>query len=185
MYCTLSMKVKPKTLSRHNQKTDTTAQPEKSSFQYMHSKCIYGYLHGVICPSSVPSKCLFLCAIVYSTLRMEVKPKTISRHNQKLTQRHNQKKYLKPTRVSIYLCLLAGNLIMSWKFIWKTNVGINLHGWTDRRTDRQTRLSFFRYKPIGAAPWRQCFFCTYDVMYSICCMIHMFSYCLLSTLYTW
>jgi hypothetical protein len=29
MYCTLSMEIKPKTISCHNQKTDTMAQPKK------------------------------------------------------------------------------------------------------------------------------------------------------------
>jgi hypothetical protein len=41
MYCTLSMEVKSKTNSHHNQKTDTTAQPEKKFLQPTRSKSIY------------------------------------------------------------------------------------------------------------------------------------------------
>ncbi len=39
-------------------------------------------------------------------------------------------------------------------------------------------LNFFDYlgsnKPIRAAPWRQCFICMYDMMYSMCCTINNF-----------
>jgi hypothetical protein len=38
--CRLSTEVKPQTISRRNQKTDTTAQPEKKFLQLTRSECI-------------------------------------------------------------------------------------------------------------------------------------------------
>jgi hypothetical protein len=58
-----------------------------------------GFPHGVICPSSVHLKYLFLHAIMYYALSMEVKPKTISRLKQKTdTMAQPEKKFLQPTR---------------------------------------------------------------------------------------
>ncbi len=43
MYYTLSTEVKPKTISRHNQQTDTMAQPEKK-VPPAHMQQVYLYI---------------------------------------------------------------------------------------------------------------------------------------------
>ncbi len=94
---------------------------------------------------------------------------------------------------------------INYMFLLEIRVGTNWHRWTPDRmvivTCSETNSHFFpffhlsmrlkdksvskkivKYKPIGAAPWRQCFICTYVMIYSMCLIIHMG---LLSTLCMW
>jgi hypothetical protein len=82
---------------------------EKSRFLTCELKL--GYQRGVICPSSVPSKYLFLHAIscIYCTPSKEVKPITISCHNQKSdTRAQPEKTFLQPGAASLNtLCKIS------------------------------------------------------------------------------
>ncbi len=85
LYCTLSTYAKPKTISRQNQKTDTTPQ-------------------------------------LYCTLSMQVTPKPISRQNQKLTHNSTTGKKVPPAHAQqVYssLCHSVCGWVRAKRGIWR------------------------------------------------------------------